>query len=190
MPYAHPVFTASMVAILLAGAGIDLCTRRIPNALTLGAAFVGLAANVVVNRQDGALASVEGWSVGVLLLTLPLLNRYVGGGDVKLLAAAGAWGGPAFVFNMALYSAVVGGAMAICFLIAHGRLGETVRPLIFWFRVRLALVFAPVVPLALSPTRSDTTTDGATDRAQSRGRLSLPFGLALAIGGIAALVLG
>jgi len=189
MDGANLVLDGGLSAMLLAGAVIDLRTRRIPNALTFGGALVGLAANIAVNQQAGAIASLEGWSVGVLLLAIPLLNRMIGGGDVKLLAAAGAFGGPGFVVRIALYAAIVGGAMSIGFLIANRGLGTTARPLLFWLRMHLALVLATIVPLALSLTPSGATTGFVADRPESRGRLYLPYGPALAIGGIAALFL-
>ena len=49
-----------------------------------------------------------------LLLFLPLFAlRAMGGGDVKLLAAFGAWLGPVLVFWVAVYGAIAGGVLAL-----------------------------------------------------------------------------
>jgi prepilin peptidase CpaA len=50
-----------------------------------------------------------------------LLGR--GAGDLKLIAAVGAFGGPAFVFWAALWTGVAGGVLAICVLLYRRRLG-------------------------------------------------------------------
>jgi prepilin peptidase CpaA len=79
------------LVVALVGCVTDLRTRRIPNALTFSAA----ATAVVFHGIDAGLAgighSLAGLAVG-LALFLPLFAlRGLGGGDVKLLAALGAW---------------------------------------------------------------------------------------------------
>src|SRR6187402_2302320 len=77
--------------IALAACMTDLRTRRVPNALTLGAALAAVAFHAATSAGSGLLFAVLGWGVG-LLMFLPLFAlRGIGGGDVKLLAALGAW---------------------------------------------------------------------------------------------------
>lgn len=107
--------TAQWAAVLVAvGACFwDLQVRRIPNVLTLGAALAALAFHAIVAGVAGLGMSAAGWVVG-LLLFLPLFAlRGTGGGDVKLLAAFGAWVGPGLVVWVALWSAVAGGILAL-----------------------------------------------------------------------------
>ena len=60
----------------------------------------------------------------------------MGGGDVKLLAALGAWLGPGVVVWVALYAAVAGGLLAVLVTSYAGYLGTMVRNLwnllMFW----------------------------------------------------------
>ncbi len=60
----------------------------------------------------------------------------MGGGDVKLLAALGAWVGPGTALWIALYAAVAGGVFAIVVTLASGYLATMVRNvwglLMFW----------------------------------------------------------
>ncbi len=64
----------------------------------------------------GALASV-GCALAVFIGGAILFARgYLGGGDVKLLTAATLWAGPAGTPELLLLTAVLGGALALFFL--------------------------------------------------------------------------
>ena len=116
----------AVLALGAAAAATDTTTRRIPNALTFGAAAVGVAFAAATGGVQGLGWSVAGWMVG-LLLFLPLFAlRAMGGGDVKLLAAFGAWLGPALVCWVAVYGAIAGGALALPLVLWRGRLRTTI----------------------------------------------------------------
>jgi prepilin peptidase CpaA len=123
------VIDASSVAVLALGAAaaaIDSATRRIPNALTVASAVAGVLFAAATGGVHGLGWSVAGWFVG-LLLFLPLFAlRAMGGGDVKLLAAFGAWLGPALVCWVAVYGAIAGGALALPLVLWRGRLRTTI----------------------------------------------------------------
>ena len=53
---------------------------------------------------------------------MPFALRGLGGGDVKLLAALGAWVGPTDVIWVALYTGVAGGLLALATALANGYL--------------------------------------------------------------------
>jgi prepilin peptidase CpaA len=53
----------------------------------------------------------------------------MGAGDVKLLAAVGAWLGPGQVAIVALATSIVGGAIAIIVALAHGYLRKALTNL-------------------------------------------------------------
>jgi prepilin peptidase CpaA len=122
------VIDAPAIAVIVLGAAAaatDAATRRIPNALTLGAAVVAAAFAAATGGVHALIWSVAGFAVG-LLLFLPLFAlRAMGGGDVKLMAAFGAWLGPALVCWVAVYGAIAGGLLALPLLIWRGRLGTT-----------------------------------------------------------------
>ena len=106
--------------IALAACVTDLRTRRVPNVLTLGAAGAAMAYHAATNGSYGLLAAVLGWGVG-LLVFLPLFAlRGIGGGDVKLLAALGAWLGPSMVLWVAAFAALAGGVFALVVSAMHG----------------------------------------------------------------------
>lgn len=120
---------APSIAVLGLGAlaaAADATTRRVPNALTFGAAAVGMAFAAATGGVQELGWSVAGWIVG-LVLFLPLFAlRAMGGGDVKLLAAFGAWLGPSLVFWVAVYGAIAGGVLALLLVLWRRRLRTTI----------------------------------------------------------------
>ena len=113
------------VGTLLALACIsDLRTRRIPNVLTFSAAALALLFHLVTGGFPALGWSVAGWIVGALLFLPIFALRGMGGGDVKLLAAVGAWLGPTQVAIVALATSVAGGAIAIVVALGYGYLKQ------------------------------------------------------------------
>ncbi len=108
----------------------DIRTRRIPNAVTFGSAVVAVVFHAVdagsLRALPGALGwSAAGWAVGFLLFLPLFLLGGMGAGDVKLLAAMGAWLGPGAVCWVAIYGSVAGGVMALPLIVARRAVGRT-----------------------------------------------------------------
>jgi len=72
----------------------DLRTRRIPNVLTFSAAAGALLFHLATGGWSAAGSSLAGLFLGALLFFPMFALRGMGAGDVKLLAAIGAWLGP------------------------------------------------------------------------------------------------
>jgi prepilin peptidase CpaA len=53
----------------------------------------------------------------------------MGGGDVKLLAALGAWLGPGDAVWLAIYASIAGGVLAVVVAVARGYLSTALRNL-------------------------------------------------------------
>ena len=109
----------------------DLRTRRIPNALTFGAAAGAVLFHLMTGGVGAACASLGGWVVGVALSVAPFMLGGRGAGDVKLLGALGAWLGPADALWLALYTGVAGGVIALGVAAACGYLPQALRNI--WF---------------------------------------------------------
>jgi prepilin peptidase CpaA len=107
------------LSVAVVACSIDVRSRRIPNWLTFGAAAAGVAYQIAMNGGNGAVMGAAGWGVGVAFLLLPFALGGIGAGDVKLMAALGAWLGPADALWLGLYSGVAGGVMAL--VVAAGR---------------------------------------------------------------------
>jgi len=102
----------------------DLRTRRIPNWLTFGAAAAALIFHAATGGVSGVERSVLGWATGVALLLAPYALGGMGGGDVKLVGALGAWLGPGETFWAAMYTGMAGAVMAVAVGAWHGYLRQ------------------------------------------------------------------
>lgn len=117
---------AGLMVVVGAGAAADLAWRRIPNALTL----TGLGLALALRSLGGGSAVVSGL-IGACLglaLSLPLFALGgMGGGDVKLITAVGAFLGPYRLVVALLATALVGGVMAVAAALRKRALLRTVR---------------------------------------------------------------
>jgi prepilin peptidase CpaA len=133
------VSCAAMVlaALLTAAVVTDLRMRRIPNPLLLlgiGAAallhLIGSVSPALSTARDAVVHALAGMAVGALWLLPGYLLGRTGGGDVKLLAVAGAFLGPAGAAMAGLYAMALGGPWLLWWLWKmrrHGTKGAT-RP--------------------------------------------------------------
>ncbi len=116
-------------ALAILAAVCDVRTRRVPNMLTFGAAIAAFVVATIHAGPAGLVQSVVGWLVAPALF-LPLFALGgMGAGDVKLLAAFGAWLGPISVLWAGLWASLVGGVFAVVVGAWHGYLLEAVRNL-------------------------------------------------------------
>lgn len=144
----------------------DVKTLRIPNYLTLGTALAGLAYQGWAHGLVGVGNGMLGLFLGLALLMLPYILGGMGAGDVKALAALGAWLGPKLTFYLFIYMAIGGGLMALGVLWWRGLL---------WQKLRQAIVFCINFILC----RRAGVNPQAPEISQTPG---LPYGLALALG--------
>lgn len=158
---------AAYTALLGCACVSDVRNRRIPNwlAALLGAAGMIYSVLVAGSPIRGFALSVAGLLLG-LTLWLPLYAiRWLGAGDVKLFAAAGAWLGPVRTVEGAFIAAFAGGVLgAIWMLRAYGVNGTA----------------ATVAQAMSSPI---TVVNHPVD---ARSRRAIPYGVALAVGALAA----
>jgi prepilin peptidase CpaA len=115
---------------------LDLRWRRIPNWLTVGAALMGVAYHGLVGGLSGIETAAAGWAIGLAIFFVPFALGGLGAGDVKLVAALGAWLGPTEAVWLGLYTGVIGGALAFIVACTRGYLREALRNiwvlLMFW----------------------------------------------------------
>ena len=147
----------------------DLITRRIPNYLTLGVALSGLAFQLANYGWSGLSNGALGLVLGFSLLFLPYLLGGLGAGDVKALAALGAWLGPALVLYLFVYMTIIGAVIALGMLCWKGKMRSRIVmgkvAAVNWVLCRFHGL-RPVPPTAIRQTASE----------------SIPYGTALALG--------
>src|SRR2546422_9917972 len=119
-------FTAMLaVAVAVCAAFTDVKARRIPNRLTYPAVLVGLGLQGALHGWRGLLVSASGGLLFGGVLMLFHLVRAMGAGDVKLAAALGCMAGLAASPQLMFATAVAGGVLAVVFIVASGRIVET-----------------------------------------------------------------
>lgn len=84
----------------------DLKSRRIPNEITVTSLVIALIVQTVIGGTAGLLTALGGFGVGFGILFLLWLTGGGGGGDVKLMGAAGAWVGPLPILMIFIGSAI------------------------------------------------------------------------------------
>jgi prepilin peptidase CpaA len=115
-----------LLVVLLAAAVFDVLYRRIPNWLTVGGVVLGIAMNTVIGPPAGGLLfSLAGLGVAFGIYLALYAVRAMGAGDVKLMAAVGAFVGWERWFGIFFVTALVGGAMALILVVSRGRLKTT-----------------------------------------------------------------
>jgi len=110
---------AGFTGLLLAAAWGDAARYLIPNRLSLAilgvypffvaAAHFSAGSYPNVNWLGGLIVGMAVLAAGILLFA----RGWVGGGDVKLLASASVWAGPALVFDLLVTMALSGGVLAV-----------------------------------------------------------------------------
>jgi prepilin peptidase CpaA len=118
---------APLFVLLFLAAVIDARHRRIPNWLTFGLMFAGLGRAIAFGSSGSIghalLGVVVGGSIPLVLFAISAL----GGGDVKLLAAVGAWIGPGPVFTVFCVEAILGMIIVLVQAAAQGRMTALFR---------------------------------------------------------------
>jgi prepilin peptidase CpaA len=148
------------------GAFTDIRTNRIPNWLTYSGLVAGLALQVALGGWRGLEQGLLGALVGGGVFFLFFLLGGMGAGDVKLLAAVGAWVGTRQAVTVLIATGVAGGALALLYMVFYRSVWPTIRNLgkLLRFYLRRGIRPHPEINLA------------------EPGRVRVPYGLAIAMG--------
>jgi prepilin peptidase CpaA len=146
----------------------DVRTNRIPNYLTLACLLAGLGYQLGFHGWTGLGNGLLGMSLGFALLIFFYWKGGMGAGDVKALAALGAWLGPRQTLYLFIYMGISGVILIVFFLWWRGLLWDKCRQL--WaFLLNRVLTHAY---RAMPPTAS-------TPGPQTEG---IPYALSMALG--------
>jgi len=158
------LFGAAAIAIV--GAAQDVRGGRIPNWLTYSGILAALGIRILMmgwrGLGSGLLALLAGGGIFFLLF----LIGGMGGGDVKLMAAVGAWTGIPQIVAVLIAAAIAGGILALGYMIAGGRIRTTLLNTVELFRHHLTSGLRPHPVLNI----------------REPGMMRLPYGLAIALG--------
>ena len=168
------IFLSTMIILALI---FDLKVRKIPNYITFTGTIIGIILYIITDGLSGLADGVLGALAGIALLLIPFALRGIGGGDVKLLGAIGAFKGVQFVFNTFLASAVFGGIISFTIIIFKGKLIETLK---WCFRALYKIIL-----LIFSKGKTNMLLGSFPAKG-----INYPYGLAIALGAFLILGLG
>jgi prepilin peptidase CpaA len=171
-----PAIKAVLIALVLIAAIYDLRYRKIPNWLVLAGLLIGIGLNAFLFEWAGL--RIAGLGIGfAFLIYFPLYAiRAMGAGDVKLMAAIGSLVGPWPWFGIFLFTAMVGGLMALVLVLTRGRARQTFSNLAYMLREMAYL---------RPPYARNQELDVKHPKA-----VTLPHGFSIAVGTFAFLALG
>jgi prepilin peptidase CpaA len=120
-----PLWVAAPVIVLvIVAARTDVRTRTIPNSITFPALLLGVAMHTTLAGTEGLKSSLAGLALAGGVLLPGWIFRWMGAGDVKLMAAVGAWLAWPEALIAVLASLVMGGAFSLVLAARRGVLRE------------------------------------------------------------------
>jgi prepilin peptidase CpaA len=141
----HYLALGGFVALMAIAAFEDFRRFTIPNWLTLGLCALWplslLAASSVAGAVGDLTCGLSVFAVGALLFA----RGYLGGGDVKLLAAAALWAGPPLLPSLLIVTGLLGGVLALILVSPIGAI------LVSGTRARLGFTASPETAVASTP---------------------------------------
>lgn len=169
------VWAAFMVAIATAVVASVFDFRRfcVPNMVTVPLCIMGLTLHTFAGQ--GFMYSAAGMAVGLGVLLPFFMTGAMGGGDVKLLAAVGAWIGPINTVYVFCVAGVIAGVYTVVVLVLQGRAQQI--PTI------LRITFLQLMTLGRHLASSESVASVA-ERPDRRWYV-MPFAVMIAIGVIA-----
>ncbi len=111
-------FLVVITILLAAAAASDVSRHCIPNALSVAVAASSLVARSIESGIAGGLSALAALALTGAILFPAWARRAIGGGDLKLAAAAAAWVGLAGLPRYALASAIAAGLLAVVCYVA------------------------------------------------------------------------
>lgn len=172
-----------LIILLILSILFDVMKRKIPNFLTFPVILSAMITSIIFGGLNGILFSLAGFLVGMLVFLLPFAMGGMGAGDVKLMGAIGSLMGWRFVLKTALLTGIVGGILALGYVVFAGKLLQTLKNVV-------GTLLKPILRLLLMRTESDRVLkiyNYVNQDGNSYTKTYLPYGLAIGIGTIMAL---
>ena len=116
-----------LLVLVATAATIDWRTRRIPNWLNVMTLLLGLGLSFQGTIHTSPAMAFAGLAVGFILLVPAFALGAMGGGDVKLLTAIGAWTGPLGAVVVLIVASLVGMVIALAQAAQSGKLSALLR---------------------------------------------------------------
>jgi prepilin peptidase CpaA len=180
MLHVHAIPASIVLAAALVAAVMDVWKFKVYNALTVPLLLTGLAYHGIAGGMHGLLESMMGTLSGFAALFVVYMMGGVGAGDVKLMAALGAWLGMPLTLYVFASSALASGIYAAVLILLWGSVRET------WIDLQVILFRFMALGHHLG---ADVSLEDEVKRADRRRRL-VPFGAMVAAGCVAVIACG
>lgn len=164
----------ALVPAVVVASIIDYRAHKVPNWLNALLAAGGIAAQGWFFGWSGVGNAVLGILVGLGVLIVPWLMGGMGAGDVKLMAAIGAWFGPWMTLVAFCTGAIIGGVIAGVLIVVGRRVADA------WMNLGLIMIKMRKLDTALG--------EFASVRSLGSSTILLPYGIPLSIGSVTVLV--
>ncbi|NLE36994.1 MAG: prepilin peptidase [Pirellulaceae bacterium] len=171
-----PFAVVSLVSLI--ACVTDVRSFRIPNTITVPLGVSGIVYHGIVYGVAGLQNSILGFLFGGLVLILLYLIGGMGAGDVKLLAASGAWLGIPVIVYVFIVAATLGSLYSLGVLVSQGRLISAVTT--------IQVAFHQLVALGRH-LGTEERVEAIVEQGDRHKRL-LPFAVMIAIGVIVTMI--
>jgi prepilin peptidase CpaA len=148
------------------GGTTDVCSRRIPNWLTYSGLVTAMIFRSLFLGWAGVRSGFLGAVVAGAFFYIFFLLGGMGGGDVKLIAAVGAWAGQRHILVILITAAIAGGVLALAYMAVRQHTTRALRNIMKLMRHHFTLGLSAHPEINVNEQRS----------------IRVPFGLAIAIG--------
>lgn len=160
------------VLVALLGAWFDVASRRIPNRLTYTAILLALIVRLGFLGRRGLAEGLLGLAICGGAFFLLFVIHAMGGGDVKLMAAVGAWVGYHNAGTALIVCALTGGLIALGYVVVLKRYRTTFSNILSLIRFHAYRGLRENPGLNLS----------------SAAAVRMPYGIAIAAGAVGTLI--
>lgn len=162
-----------LVPGILYASWVDGKEKRVPNWLNALLLSAGIAMQCGHPEGAGLGKALAGAGVGLGVLIVPWMIHGMGAGDVKLMAAIGAWFGPQMTLWAFVVGAMFGAAIGIIMIVCSGR-------------VRQACTNMTTIMVKMTNPVHWFTDFGGSESFGGTSQL-LPYGVPLTIGSVTVL---
>ena len=123
----NPVLMGILILALLMGVILDMKQNRLPNALTVNTALIGLCSRLWIDGWTGLVDAAAGFGLAAFMFVPLWIPRWMGAGDVKMLMAIGIILGWRLGLLANVLSLLVGIVGSVALLVVVGEFPRYVR---------------------------------------------------------------